>query len=93
MKRSATIAREPGLKAQVTAGLVALVTYVVQQYLGIAPTDPMGQAIAPLIAYVAAQLVGWLWARRQTTPITSPRLPEGTPVTLPDGTAGTVVPK
>ncbi len=47
--------------------------------------------IAPILSYVVAQAVGWLWARGRTTFVASPRLREGTPVKLPDGTAGTVV--
>ena len=83
--------REPALKAQMVAGLIALLTYAVQRYAGIAPGDPLGDAIAPLLAYGAAQVVGWLWARNRTTPVASPMLAEDTPVTLPDGTSGTVV--
>lgn len=82
--------REPGLKAQIAAGIVALVTLLIQRYLGIAPGDPLMEAIAPLLAYAAAQIAGWLWARRQTTPVASPSLPEGTAVKLPDGTSGKV---
>lgn len=82
--------REPGLKAQLAAGIVALVTLLLQRFLGIAPGDPLMAALAPLVAYAAAQVVGWLWARRRTTPVASPALPEGTRVTLDDGTAGRV---
>ena len=82
--------REPGLKAQMTAGLIALGTYALQTWLGIAPTDPMGQAVMPLLAYAAAQIVGWLWTRQRTTPTADPALPEGKAVKLPDGTDGVV---
>jgi hypothetical protein len=85
-----TLTREPGLKAQMTAGLIAIGTYALQTFLDIAPDDPMGQAMAPMLAYIAAQVVGWLWSRRQTTPTASPALPEGQSVLLPDGTAGEV---
>lgn len=74
--------REPGAKAQLTAALIALVTYGLNKYLGLLP-EAM-DLLAPIIAYGAAQLVGWLWARQQTTPVTSPTLPVGTTVTTVD---------
>lgn len=82
--------REPGLKAQVAAGIVAIVTFVLQRVLGLAPDDPFMQSLAPLIAYTAAQIAGWLWARTRTTPVADPKLPEGQRVTLDDGTTGRV---
>ena len=42
-----------------------------------------------MVAFVEA-VTAWL-ARRQVTPMTSPSLPEGQSVRLPDGTAATVV--
>jgi hypothetical protein len=83
--------REPGGKAQLAAAIVALLTYLLQKYLGLVPVEV--ELLAPLLAYGVAQVVAWLWARQQTTPVASPRLPVGTDVRLPDGTDGIVTPK
>jgi hypothetical protein len=48
-----------------------------------------GEQVALMVAFVEA-VTAWL-ARRQVTPTTSPQLPEGQPVRLPDGTAAMVV--
>ena len=48
-----------------------------------------GEQVALMVAFIEA-VTAWV-ARRQVTPITSPQLPEGQPVRLPDGTAATVV--
>ena len=85
------LSREPAGKGQLAAAIVAVVTYALQKYLHLLPEEV--DLLAPLVAYGVAQIVAWLWARRLTTPVASPALPEATPVTLPDGTAGTVVRK
>ena len=85
------LSREPGGKAQLAAAIVALVTYALQKYLHLMPVEV--DLLAPLVTYTVAQIVAWLWARQQTTPVASPSLPEGTDVRLGDGTAGTVVRK
>lgn len=82
------LSREPGAKAQLAAALVAIVAYVAQKYLHLLPEEI--DLLAPVIAYTASQVAGWLWSRRLTTPVASPALPEGKSVTLPDGTAGKV---
>ena len=48
-----------------------------------------GEQVALMVAFVEA-VTAWL-ARRQVTPTSSPALPEGRVVRLPDGTAATVV--
>jgi hypothetical protein len=48
-----------------------------------------GEQVALMVAFVEA-ITAWL-ARRQVTPMSSPSLPEGQPVRLPDGTRATVV--
>jgi hypothetical protein len=48
-----------------------------------------GEQVALMVAFVEA-VTAWL-ARRQVTPMSSPSLPEGQSVRLPDGTAATVV--
>jgi hypothetical protein len=48
-----------------------------------------GEQVALLVAFVEA-VTAWI-ARRQVTPMSSPSLPEGQLVRLPDGTAATVV--
>lgn len=80
--------REPGGKAQLAAAIAAVIVYLGQRVLGLLPVEL--DLLAPLAAYAACQVAGWVWARRRTTPVDSPSLPEGTDVTLPDGTAGEV---
>jgi hypothetical protein len=48
-----------------------------------------GEQVALMVAPIEA-VTAWL-ARRQVTPMTSPQLPEGQSVRLPDGTAAMVV--
>ena len=48
-----------------------------------------GEQVALMVAFVEA-VTAWV-ARRQVTPTTSPSLPDGQAVRLPDGTAATVV--
>ena len=48
-----------------------------------------GEQVALMVAFIEA-VTAWV-ARRQVTPTTSPSLPEGQAVQLPDGTAATVV--
>ena len=48
-----------------------------------------GEQVALMVTFVEA-VTAWV-ARRQVTPMTSPALPEGQAVRLPDGTAATVV--
>jgi hypothetical protein len=48
-----------------------------------------GEQVALMVAFIEA-VTAWV-ARRQVTPTTSPQLPEGQPVRLPDGTAAMVV--
>ena len=48
-----------------------------------------GEQVALMVAFVEA-VTAWV-ARRQVTPTTSPQLPEGRSVRLPDGTAATVI--
>ena len=48
-----------------------------------------GEQVALTVAFIEA-VTAWV-ARRAVTPMTSPSLPEGQPVRLPDGTAATVV--
>jgi hypothetical protein len=48
-----------------------------------------GEQVALMVAIVEA-VTAWV-ARRQVTPMSSPSLPEGQPVRLPDGTAAMVV--
>ena len=48
-----------------------------------------GEQVALMVAFIEA-VTAWV-ARRQVTPTTSPSLPEGQAVRLPDGTAATVV--
>jgi hypothetical protein len=48
-----------------------------------------GEQVALMVAFVEA-VTAWV-ARRQVTPTTSPSLPEGKSVRLPDGTAAMVV--
>ena len=48
-----------------------------------------GEQVALMVAFIET-VTTWV-ARRQVTPTTSPALPEGQPVRLPDGTAATVV--
>jgi hypothetical protein len=48
-----------------------------------------GEQVALMVAFVEA-VTAWV-ARRQVTPTSSPSLPEGQPVRLPDGTAALVV--
>lgn len=81
--------REPAGKAQLIAALVAAIAYLLQKWFHLLPEEM--DLLAPILSYAVAQVVGWLWARQQTTPVASPRLDAGTPVRLPDGTAGTVV--
>lgn len=81
--------REPAGKAQLTSALIALVTYLIQKWFQLLPEEM--DLIAPFVAYLAAQVIGWWWARQRTTPVASPALREGTGVRLPDGTAGKVV--
>ena len=83
-----TLDREPGGKAQLAAAMVAIASYVVQKYLQLLPEEL--DLIAPIVAYAAAQVAGWLWSRDRTTPVADPVLPAGTDVTLPDGTPATV---
>lgn len=83
--------REPAGKAQLIAALIALATYLIQKYLQLLPEEM--DLVAPIVGYVVAQVVGWLWARQQTTPVVAPQLPEGRAVKLPDGKPGIVVRK
>ena len=80
--------REPGGKAQLAAALVAIASYIAAKHFALLPVEL--ELLTPLLAYAAAQVAGWLWARTRTTPIASPRLAEGTDVRLPDGTPATV---
>ena len=48
-----------------------------------------GEQVALMVAFIEA-VTAWI-ARRQVTPMSSPALPEGQAVRLPDGTAATVV--
>jgi hypothetical protein len=48
-----------------------------------------GEQVALMVAFVEA-VTAWV-ARRAVTPMSSPALPEGQAVRLPDGTASTVV--
>ena len=48
-----------------------------------------GEQVALMVAFIEA-ITAWV-ARRQVTPTSGPRLPEGQAVRLPDGTAATVV--
>jgi hypothetical protein len=48
-----------------------------------------GEQVALMVAFIEA-VTAWV-ARRQVTPMSSPSLPEGQPVRLPDGTAATVI--
>jgi hypothetical protein len=48
-----------------------------------------GEQVALMVAFVEA-VTAWV-ARRQVTPMSSPSLPEGRHVRLPDGTAAKVV--
>ena len=48
-----------------------------------------GEQVALMVAFIEA-VTAWV-ARRQVTPMSSPALPEGKAVRLPDGTAATVV--
>ena len=48
-----------------------------------------GEQVALMVAFIEA-VTAWV-ARRQVTPMTSPSLPVGHSVRLPDGTAATVV--
>jgi hypothetical protein len=48
-----------------------------------------GEQVALMVAFVEA-VTAWV-ARRQVTPMSSPALPEGQDVRLPDGSAATVV--
>jgi hypothetical protein len=48
-----------------------------------------GEQVALMVAFIEA-VTAWL-ARRQVTPMSSPSLPEGQSVRLPDGTSATVV--
>lgn len=72
--------REPGGKAQLAAALVAAIAYLLQKYFQLLPVEM--DLIAPLLSYLVAQVVGWLWSRARTTPVASPRLPAGTQVTV-----------
>jgi hypothetical protein len=48
-----------------------------------------GEQVALIVAFIEA-ITAWV-ARRQVTPMSSPSLPEGQGVRLPDGTAASVV--
>jgi hypothetical protein len=48
-----------------------------------------GEQVALMVAFVEA-VTAWV-ARRQVTPTSSPSLPEGRSVRLPDGTSATIV--
>ena len=48
-----------------------------------------GEQVALIVAFIEA-VTAWV-ARRQVTPTTSPSLPDGQAVRLPDGTEATVV--
>jgi len=48
-----------------------------------------GEQVALMVAFIEA-VTAWI-ARRQVTPMSSPALPEGQTVRLPDGTAALVV--
>ena len=68
-----------------TVGLVrAAITMLVGFGLGWT-----GEQVALMVAFIEA-ITAWV-ARRQVTPTSSPSLPEGRGVRLPDGTAATVV--
>lgn len=83
--------REPAGKAQLTAAAIAVVTYLIQKWFQLLPEEM--DLAAPLIAYGVAQVVGWWFARKRTTPVANPSLPEGRAVRLPDGRPGIVTRK
>jgi hypothetical protein len=74
--------REPGGLAQLAAAIAAVLSYALVRYLGVVEAEEA--LLAPLVTYAAAQIAGWLWARRQTTPVASPQLPAGTQVVVTD---------
>lgn len=82
------LSREPAGKAQLISAVTALVVYALQRQFRLLPEE--ADLLAPIAAYVIAQVVGWLWARGFTTPVDDPVLPEGTDVTTTDPATGAV---
>lgn len=80
------LSREPGGKAQLVSAATAFVVYVLQRQLRLLPEE--ADLLAPLVAYVVAQVVTWLWARGLTTPVDDPQVPTGTTVTVVDPVDG-----